>query len=208
LHSFFFSPGGQVLVKGVGLLAFVGVGLAVSVGRACADSVGLAARDVACTVGLGSAVCVLGDIAGGPATLFGFPPDRRIPPTTTADTITAQARRPIVWTNDNSLTRLARSRGLQPSARECRPPMTSSVARIFPSNATGSGPTPMRDGPSTDSHGLHSPIRRSVPPLALNVVARNAANTATELRPLAKKQKLTHLDFPRPLGRPIRRGRR
>jgi hypothetical protein len=72
---------------------------------------------------------------------FGFPPDRRIHPTTTADTTTAAARRTIVWANDNSLTRLAarrtRTPGLRPSPRACRPPMTGSVARIFPGDAPG-----------------------------------------------------------------------
>jgi hypothetical protein len=48
LHSFFFSPGGQFVVEGVGLLvALVGDGVGVNVTCACADAVDLATRGVA-----------------------------------------------------------------------------------------------------------------------------------------------------------------
>jgi hypothetical protein len=146
LQSFFLNPGGQLLVDGVGVLVvLVGSRVAVSVERASAGPLDLATRDVACGEEWECAVGVLCCVAGGPATLLVFPPDSRSHPTARADTTTAQTSKLIAWTNDNSLTRLAtrreRARGLQPSARECRPPMTSSVARIFPITATRTGST-------------------------------------------------------------------
>ncbi|HZE30678.1 MAG TPA: hypothetical protein VE198_04480 [Actinoallomurus sp.] len=52
MHPFFFSPGGQFVVEGVGLLmAFVGDGVVVGVTCTRADLVGLATHGVAGSLG-------------------------------------------------------------------------------------------------------------------------------------------------------------